>query len=177
MVKQEVQDAYFEAWYQFVCGERFAEEISYRKLLTKLHNTEFTYFVPNDDNRADDGIQLRRKFAGNDEEVFGYLDGPCSVFEMMVALAIRCETTIMDDPKVGDRTGQWFWGMIKNLGLSTMYDDNYDEEIVEKVIDRLLKREYEADGSGGLFTVRNCDHDLRKMEIWAQMNWYLGPFI
>lgn len=177
MVKQEVQDAYFEAWYQFVCGERFSEEISYRKLLTKLHNTEFTYFVPNDDNRADDGIQLRRKFAGSDEEVLGYLDGPCSVFEMMVALAIRCETTIMDDPKVGDRTGQWFWGMIRNLGLSTMYDDNYDEEIVEKVIERLLKREYEADGAGGLFTVRNCDHDLRKMEIWAQMNWYLGPFI
>lgn len=177
MTKTEAREAYFEWWYRIVCGERFAEDISYRKLLSKLHNTEFTYFVPNDDNRADDGIQLRHKFADRDETILAHLDGPCSVFEMMVALAIRCETTIMDDPKIGDRTGQWFWGMIKNLGLSTMYDSNYDEEIVEKVIDRLLKREYEADGTGGLFTVRNCNQDLRKMEIWAQMNWYLGPFI
>ena len=101
-----------------------------------------------------------------------YLDGPCSVFEMMVALAQRCEA-VMDDPKIGDRTGQWFWGMIASLGLNGMSDNHYDEKYVKDVINRFLDREYEPNGKGGLFTIRNCEHDLRDVEIWYQLCWYL----
>ena len=39
----------------------------------------------------------------------------CSVLEMMVALAICCEETYMDNPNIGNRTGQWFWNMVKNI--------------------------------------------------------------
>ena len=39
---------------------------------------------------------------------------------MMIALAIRCEEHIMDDPDAGDRTGQWFWSMLVSLGLGSM---------------------------------------------------------
>ena len=101
-----------------------------------------------------------------------YLDGPCSVFEMMVALAQRCES-VMDDPKIGDRTGQWFWGMIASLGLNGMSDNHYDEKYVNDVVNRFLDREYEPNGKGGLFTIRNCEHDLRDVEIWYQLCWYL----
>ena len=79
----------------------------------------------------------------------------------------------MDDPAYGDRTGQWFWGMIVNLGLGAMTDNRYDEKRVDDILDRFLSRTYDPDGRGGLFTVRNCDVDMRKVEIWKQLLLYL----
>lgn len=91
----------------------------------------------------------------------------------MVALANRCEETIMDDPQMGNRTGQWFWGMITNLGLGHMNNNKFDKDAVDDIIDKFLNREYSPNGKGGLFTVRNCDDDLRNIEIWTQMLWFL----
>ena len=177
--KDRINDDYFESLCEVVDSKRFSKHVSYRKLLMHLHNIEFTWFIPYDDNRADDGIMLRRKYAlaHHDEELSDYISGPCSVLEMMAALAIRCEESIMDDTLFGNRTGQWFWGMIRNLGLSPMNDSNFDAEFVDDVIARFLNREYEPDGKGGLFTIKNCDHDLRTVEIWRQLSWYLGSIM
>jgi hypothetical protein len=135
--------------------------------------------VPHDENRAADGIALRYRYCSNYgyEDLDYYLDGPCSVLEMMVALAIRCEETIMDDPDIGDRTGQWFWGMLVNMGLGAMDDSKYDRRVVDIAVDTLLDRTYEPDGKGGLFTVKHCDQDLRTVEIWYQLIWYLGEIM
>lgn len=177
--KDRINDEYFDWLCEVVDSKRFSKHVSYRKLLMHLHNIEFTWFIPYDDNRADDGIMLRRKYAlaHHDEELSDYISGPCSVLEMMAALAIRCEESIMDDTLFGNRTGQWFWGMIRNLGLSPMNDSNFDAEFVDDVIARFLNREYEPDGKGGLFTIKNCDHDLRTVEIWRQLSWYLGSIM
>lgn len=174
--QDRVNNEYFEWLCRLIDITRFSRHISYRRLLSHLHNIEFTWFIPRDDNRADDGIQLRRRFAlmRKDMTLQNYILGPCSVFEMMVALAIRCEETIMDDAQIGDRTGQWFWSMIHNLGLSPMTDDRFDRDAVDDTIARLLNREYEPDGRGGLFTVKHCDRDMRTVEIWCQLSWYLG---
>ena len=178
MIEHEINEDYFEWLYEGMCGNRYSKNISYRKLLEHLHNTNFRYTISNDKNRASDGIDLRYSFAlsqGCEDEpelITDYLTGPCSVFEMMVALAQRCES-VMDDPKIGDRTGQWFWGMINNLGLGGMNDNRYDEQYVNDVIDTFLDREYKSNGKGGLFTIRNCEYDLREVEIWYQLCWYL----
>jgi hypothetical protein len=102
------------------------------------------------------------------------LDGPCSVLEMMIALAVRCEETIMDDPAYGNRTAQWFWGMITSLGLNGMTDELYNRFEVDRVVANLLNREYQPNGKGGLFTIRRCDRDLRTVEIWVQLLWYIN---
>ena len=177
--KDRINDEYFDWLCEVVDSKRFSKHVSYRKLLMHLHSIEFTWFIPYDDNRADDGIMLRRKYAlaHHDEELSDYISGPCSVLEMMAALAIRCEESIMDDTLFGNRTGQWFWGMIRNLGLSPMNDSNFDAEFVDDVIAWFLNREYEPDAKGGLFTIKNCDHDLRTVEIWRQLSWYLGSIM
>lgn len=132
-----------------------------------------------DRDRGEKGKNLRYRFAlvsnysDSIEEILYILDGPCSVFEMILALAIGCEEGIMDDPEMGDRTGQWFWGMIVNLGLGPMVDDKYDAQYVDEVIDIFLDRQYAPNGEGGLFTLRHCDIDLREVEIWHQLCWYL----
>ena len=173
--KDRINDEYFEFLLELIDAKRFSRRVSYRKLLMRLHDTEFTWFVPYDDNRADDGVQLRRRFAliRDDISISNYITGPCTVLEMMVALAVRCEETIMDDALMGNRTGQWFWGMIHNLGLSPMSDSKFDKRTVDEIIQRFLNREYEPNGKGGLFTVKRYERDMRTVEIWCQLNWYL----
>jgi hypothetical protein len=79
----------------------------------------------------------------------------------------------MDDTRYGNRTAQWFWKMIVNLGLGHMNDALYDHSEVKAVVYRFLDREYTRDGHGGLFVLKNCEDDLRDVSIWTQMMWYL----
>ena len=180
ITRDKIINEYFEWLYNLVCRDRYPKEISFRRLFMSLHSTEFVYSIARDGNRADDGIELRRRFClenNFDDDLFEYtqdcLDGPCSILEMMIALAIRCEETIMDDTSRGDRTSQWFWEMVVSLGLGSMTDDRFAPDIVDDILDRFLNREYKPNGEGGLFTIRNCEYDLRDVEIWYQLCWYL----
>ena len=183
MIIDEVREEYFRWLYNLVSENRYADTISYRKLLRHLHDIEFTYSIRRDKNRAEDGMSLRYRFAMHCygdaaiDYVLDILDGPCSVLEMMVGLAVRCEKWIMDDPRFGDRTGQWFWNMITNLGLGSVKDERYDARVVDIAIKRLLNREYEPDGEGGLFRVKNCDVDMRSIEIWRQLSRYVNSIM
>lgn len=176
---------YFDWLYELVCKDKFGKDISYKKLLTRLHNTEFRYSLSRDQNRADDGTDLRYRFAVTQgyehmaDEIANILDelGPCSVLEMMIALSLRCEENIMDDPRMGNRTSQWFWEMIVSLGLGSMSDTMFDGHFVNDIIERFLNREYEPNGKGGLFTIRNFNGDLRTVEIWYQLCWYLDSIM
>lgn len=175
MHENNVTIDYFDWMYNLVCRNRYSKNISFKKVFSYLNDTKFTYSIRMDLNRAKDGTELRRRYANEFKiaNIYDRICGPCSVLEMMIALAIRCEETIMDDENFGDRTDQWFWDMMKNLGLGHMDDDEFDEEYVSDVITRFLNRDYEPNGRGGLFFVRNCDIDLRDVEIWIQMLWYL----
>lgn len=179
MTRTDVVNKYFDWLCEMVCEDRFSTQISYKKLLTFLYETDFRYSILKDQNRAEDGMDLRYRFSLHSgiEDAELYLDGNCSVLEMMIALAIRCEETLMDDPRIGNRTGQWFWGMITNLGLGSVTDSQFDNRRVGEVISRFLDREYEPDGRGGLFRVRNCDCDLRTVEIWYQLCYYLDTIV
>ena len=179
-----LNNEYFNWMYDLVCRNRKElKHRSFRRLLQRLHELEFTYSIEYDSNRAEDGTDLRYRFAylnyGSDGARYAeYLDdGPCSVLEMMLALAIRCEEHIMDDPEKGDRTNDWFWGMIRSLGLYSMDDSKFDARYVDKVVIRLLNREYDENGKGGLFTVKNSNLDLRTVEIWRQMCLYLDDVV
>lgn len=178
MTRNELNEEYFDWMCDKVCDNRYLNKLSYRKLMIRLHEINFDYTLAMDGNRAEDGTDLRYRFAYEKSYdgriIASYLDDrPCSVLEMMIALAIRCEEHIMDDPDLGDRTGQWFWNMVVNLGLGSMTDYKYDEDYVDYVVERFLNREYDRNGKGGLFIVEDCNRDLRSMEIWYQMHLYL----
>lgn len=175
MNRNGIKNRYFQWLYDKVCSNRYHKDISYRKLLMQLHSIDFTYSIRKDENRAKDGESLRYRFAREttiDEPVdyiLDCLDGPCSVLEMMIALAIRCEEDYMDDPAYGNRSAQWFWEMIANLNLGSMEDSRYNKHYVDDAIQKFLDRDYDYDGRGGLFRVRNSDVDMRDLEIWYQM--------
>lgn len=177
-IRSTVEKKYFEWMFDLVCEDIYAETISYRKLLAYLHSVEFTYSMPKDADRACDGVDLRYRFAyeTDNDGIEDHIKGPCSVLEMMIAMAIRCEE-VMDDPEYGNRTSQWFWRMIINLGLGDMVNARFDEYYVQDVVNKFLNREYESDGRGGLFRVRNCDYDLRHVSLWKQMWWMLDGYV
>lgn len=178
-MRNELLDAYVEWMYRLVYNNKYSKKLSYRKLITSLNDTEFIYILGMDENRSEDGVDLRYRFGyehGYDGQMIKkYIDQrPCSILEMMIALCIRCEEQIMDDPLIGDRTGQWFWNMILSLGLEGMSDCKYDENYVDMVLYNFVRRNYSSNGKGGLFVVEDAPKDMRQVEIWYQMCWYLN---
>lgn len=178
----ELPRQYFEWICSIACGSHiFKRGQTYSRLFRLLHDTEFTYLLRMDENRAAGGKDLRWRFccamelspdtALPDELTCLY---PCSVLEMMVALASYCEEHITGDPDVGDRTGEWFFEMLDNLGLSGMDDRHFDAERCRDILERFLQREYEPDGRGSLFILQDDSRDWRDMEIWYQMMEYLS---
>ena len=129
-------------------------------------------------SRFNDGIDLRYKFGNRigRDDIMDILNEPCSVLEMILALAIRCEDTIMANAQYGDRTTQWFWNMIKNLGLSYMTDERFDKDTAVRIIYDFMERRYQPNGKGGLFYIPDCREDLTNVEIWTQLLWYLDKF-
>ena len=172
-----------EEYYKWLCRFIFtSRRRNYKRLIRYLHGVEFTYSVLFDENRYEDGLSLRSRFAyelgyGYDHITNTMGDDPCSVLEMMIALALRCEEHIMDDIEYGDRTSQWFWTMIDNAGFGSLTDLNFNSREAEYIIDRVLNRKYGPCGEGGFFYIKNnCNVDLREVELWYQLNWYLDSY-
>lgn len=168
---------YFEWLCSFVCDEK--EKRSYERMLRHLFETQFTYIIDMDANRISDGIDLRYRFGRElgerDSAIASQLDiYPCNVLEVLIALSLRIEN-VMDNPNIGNRTKHWFWMMLDNLSLSGMFDYFYDENHVNEALEIFMNRKYQSDGSGGgLVVIRNPRMDMRFVEIWDQVNWYLS---
>lgn len=168
-------------YFDWLCSKVIDPEsnIKYEKLMSHLYDAIFISMIDMDVNREEDGKELRYRFGRENgiprQEISALLDcnEECSILEMMIALSIRCEETIMTDDEYGDRTGTWFWNMIVSLGLGTMNDDRYDDKYVNIVLERFINRRYKRTGEGGLFTINGIRKDLRNVEIWYQMCWYL----
>lgn len=179
MIKNKIIDDYLDWMYCLVSDDRPNKNLSYRSLFQLLYETPFTYVMSMDENRAEDGRDLRYRFCYEThydrERACYYLNTyPCSVLEMMIALALRCEEHIMDNPDIGNRTGKWFWDMINSLRLGFMNDKRFDADYAKERLYTFLYRRYQHNGAGGLFIVNNPNYDMRTIEIWYQMHYYLN---
>ena len=59
----QLVNEYFDWLIDIVCHKRFAKEISYKKLLTHLHETKYSWRLKKDKDRNEDGRNLRWRFA------------------------------------------------------------------------------------------------------------------
>ena len=78
--------------------------------------------------------------------------------------------------------GDWFWKFLSNLEIQSYNDRIYSSMIVEEVnavIRRLLDRDYEPNGVGGIFPMHNARQDQRTVELWSQLQFYVleGDFL
>ena len=147
----------------------------YSKLVSFLFDTEYYWSVANDVNRAEDGRQLRFDyiFENCTDEDDSWADEPCSVLEMLIALASRVRVDIMPDFDL--ETEDWFWQFVSNLGLDEFDDRHFYEVEVSQKIDDFLDRT----GKNDLFSGQKISgHQQKKWseytEIWYQMQFWLA---
>lgn len=180
-MNKDLTRAEYIHWMRRMMTAGTVNEGIYNALFDTLSHTPFYWIVPMDENRYNDGINLRSLFAYeknlDPEMIFEMLsDQPCSILEMMVALTIRIND-IMDDIEQGDRLKSWFWGMIDSLGLYGMTDERYSPIFVEAVLKKFLNREYGNDGRGNLFPNFKDFDSYTKIQIWDQAMYYLNQYI
>lgn len=139
-------------------------------LFRQLFSTEFAWFIPNDDNRAEDGRALRHEWvtetgAAVDEN---WVTLGCSFLELLIGLSRRLEF------ETGQGVQYWFWHLIDNLGLRVYHDrSNFKPEEVDDITSAVIWRTYDRNGNGGLFPLRRSRKDQRRVEIWYQLSEYL----
>lgn len=166
-----LDELYLEWLYSQVAPYRSkSPERRYWSLLRQLYTTEFVWFVPNDDNRVEDGRDLRHEFLeeeGITDVDLEWMGLGCSMLEMLLGLARRLSFEAEGEPRV------WFWRLIRNLGLSDDNDANHNTRKVKAALKRVIFRTYDRDGQGGLFPLKHADEDQRDVEIWYQLCAYL----
>lgn len=94
----------------------------------------------------------------------------CSVLEMLIGLSRRLAF------EGGGEPAGWFWLLMRNLTLDGMDDERFDlmdPTIVDDIVQRLVWRQYNWDGKGGLFPLQFPNRDQREVEIWYQMQAWL----
>jgi len=139
---------------------------TYHELFERLHNKEFVWIIPNDDNRVADGFDLRAEFLRGSHYTFPF---GVSVLEVIVALSRRLEFNAEGPAR------EWAWQLIKNLRLHKMADPLSFQKgrRIDEILDRLIWRTYKPNGVGGFFPLKDTDEDQTKIEIWYQMSAYI----
>ncbi len=169
---EPIEELYFNWLYSKVASIKVlpTPSLTYLTLLRDLHSTEFVWLVSGDDNRAEEGMDLRAEFFR-----VSYLDRdppwlsiPCSVLEMMIALSRRASY----DTDISER--DWFWTFLTNLGIEYLSDNHLGiTQIVDEVLDMFVWRTYDAQGKGGMFPLSKPAEDQTKRELWYQFCDYL----
>lgn len=143
---------------------------TYWDLFRQMYCKQFVWLVPNDDNRVQDGLDLRYEWATETgiAPANEWMEEGCSFLEIVISLSRRLAFEGEGHPPV------WFWHLIGNLGLQECTDrPKYNQSEVDEVLDSVIQRTYDPSGRGGLFPLRYPKHDQREVELWYQMNEYL----
>jgi hypothetical protein len=167
-----LDELYFEWLYAQVCSVRLKNPSrTHRNLLSLLFDKDFVWFVPNDDNRIEDGRDLRIEFLEENEIQLGddiWLRGNCSVLEVFIGICRRLEF------ETGRESQDWFWELMENLDLRHYNDRAHiPRDRIEDILNRVIFRTYSYDGRGGLFPLERADRDQRETEIWYQISAYV----
>ena len=141
-------------------------------LARQLFTKEFVWIVPNDDNRVEDGRDLRHEFLEASEILDPspeWIGLGCSFLEMLIGLSRRLSFETDGEPR------EWFWQLIENLDIyhNDQVYNNAIRKQIDDVLERVIWRTYNYNGQGGLFPLEMADSDQRKVEIWYQLGAYL----
>lgn len=146
----------------------------YGFLIKALFRKEFYWIIDKDENRAEEGKNLRGIFCDECgiDDIPDSINGPCTVLEMLIGLAKRWndEVSLSDNE---DNSSVYFWEMIANLGLEGCTDDKFDPEMVREKLENLMDRSYGTDGKGSLFPLSKSKEHQNEIEIWYQLQNYL----
>lgn len=140
---------------------------TYNETFDIMHATEFQWTVANDDNRVQDGLDLRTEFMGDHNGEITLLG--VSFLEVMIGLSRRLAFI------AGGEAPKWAWHLMKNIRLRKYSDplSHTGMRRVSDILDTVIWRQYHPDGRGGFFPLQNPSEDQTKVELWYQLNSYV----
>lgn len=166
----------YKEWLENIVYPDWSDRMQHQRLLSDLFETTYYPRMRSDVNRQKDGLELRYRYSYEKEirvdEVRGVLPERCSLLEMLVAMAIRCEEEITGDLSKGDRTSYWLRCWIHNLGID-MSDAEYNERTYKSRVTTFLLRRYAYDGEGSIFYIPNPPEDMRYVDTWLALSYWL----
>jgi hypothetical protein len=127
MVKVDM--AYF-SWLLSMTGQL---EDTHTNVFDIAHSIPFYEIVPNDENRAMDGRDLRRQYSDDTGRLLPNIEIACSVFEMLVALSQKMNETFFD-PEYPENGPYWLLRMIRNMGLHYHFSDSMFDAFSDGVV-------------------------------------------
>ena len=144
--------------------------------------------IPEDDIRATDAMELRRRFAEEVGElankskrdidrIWKSIRGKCSVLEFILQLAYRLDSIVNED-EAEAMVPQFFAILLGNLDVK----ETDSPEILKEKVDRFLSRSYHSDGSGGgLFPlkkyVEGTTKNQKELPVWDQMGDWISEHL
>ena len=171
---QDLGERYFNWLYSQVCPVQDRDSPrSYTFLCDRMNQIIFDDSVPNDDNRAEEGRNLRMEFLESrhgrryNQRYTEMLTKDVTLFEVLVALCRRA-TFIVDTVSMN----AWFMIMLENLDVTRYSDPHYNPSCAQdigKILRRMNDRRYKPSGKGGLFPLNHPPEDQRDTELWYQM--------
>ena len=170
-MSQPLDELYLTWLYRQIGSIRFKSPArTHWSLARQLYTKEFVWIVPNDDNRVEDGRDLRYEFIAEEGLVDvdpEWMALGCSMLEMLIALSRRFAFEMEGEPR------RWFWHMLGNVGLNLTDDDDIQKEEIDEALDCIIWRTYLPDGTGGLFPLKSPTQDQREVELWYQLSAYI----
>lgn len=130
-----------------------------------LHGVRFTWDpnIEHDSNRASDGLQLRRDYlfvCGKGRETYKFDIHDVSFFEVYVGLAKKMAHLL-------DKSLPSSMAYLLRIGP---FDVRMSHDEVVDVAERVMIRDYDFNGVGGLFPLMMAARDQRDVELIYQLN-------
>lgn len=174
-----------EMYFDWLRQEAFTAKVNrktYEGVLRVLHDVPFFWDIWSDENRAGDALSFRQyEFLNTQNDLdgldqnwlFNWAQATPSVLEVLLGCARRYVFHF------GGHTPYYFGHMFRNMGFDhypgRVLDPQRGEEVREKV-NAWMSHRILRDGRGGPFPITNPilvqGTDMRKMDIWSQMNAY-----
>lgn len=173
-MSEQIDDLYLTWLYSQVASVKLKNPAKTTwSLIRQLYTKEFIWLIPNDDNRVEDGRDLRHDFVNEcdiENPDPAWLDLGCSMLEMLIALSRRLAFEAEGEAR------DWFWTLLHNAGIWISSDIDYDDEyaaMVDEKLETIIWRRYDPSGQGGLFPLQYEYGDQREVELWYQLSAYV----
>lgn len=157
----------------------------YPDLLSDLYDIPFVCRVKLDENRVADALSMRDHIiqSSGDKAYYNATFPNPSVLEVLCAFAKLCWES--DGQSTTRYPSDWLRMFFRNMNLIDEYgnyvlDEHYNFAIDNKLYTRtqvaiMMDRRYDRNGEhGGLFHVNNPNVDMSRIQLFEQMDIYLG---
>ena len=170
----DIKREYFDYLVGYICDKRHKVN-DYLPLLDLLHSIPFVVIIEMDENRVSDGLFLRKRWLQKInmyDKLNIFEDEKASVLEVLIGIAQRLEFQVGDGTDI-DRTSEKFWELLRNLDIEKYDFKHFNPLKIKEKVRNWMNLKYRSDGFGSIFYVKNCEKDLRELQIWDQMSIYV----